>query len=88
VNFDLRAAVTSWVAQELELQCPGEDIGYWVTLEGEGTALPRVNITLATPSGGTMVQSWAWPPAERGKEGIRAAVDKGIKSMRADRSLL
>lgn len=31
--YDLQAAVTSWVAQELEALAPGEDIGYWVILE-------------------------------------------------------
>jgi hypothetical protein len=34
--YDMQAAVTSWVAQELEAQVPGEDIGYWVTLERPG----------------------------------------------------
>ena len=32
MSYDLHAVVTSWVAQELEDQAPGEDIGYWVTL--------------------------------------------------------
>jgi hypothetical protein len=34
--YDMQAAVTSWVAQELEAHAPGEDIGYWVTLEKPG----------------------------------------------------
>lgn len=34
--YDMQAAVTSWVAQELEACAPGEDIGYWVTLEQPG----------------------------------------------------
>jgi hypothetical protein len=41
--YDLQAAVTSWVAQELEEQAPGEDIGYWVTLH-----VPEVTIYLQT----------------------------------------
>jgi hypothetical protein len=46
--YDLQAAVTSWVAQELEAQAPGEDIGYWVTLEGSPHGL-GVTIYLQTP---------------------------------------
>ena len=30
--YDLQAAATSWVAQELEERAPGEEIGYWVAM--------------------------------------------------------
>jgi hypothetical protein len=81
VNFDLRAAVTSWVAQELELQCPGEDIGYWVQLQGQDTALPRVAITLVTAETETL-RTAEWPPTERGPRGVRHAVHRGIQDIR------
>ena len=46
--YELQAAVTSWVAQELEARAPGEDIGYWVILD-RGASYPHGVIYLQAP---------------------------------------
>lgn len=79
--YDLQAAVTSWVAQELELQCPGEDIGYWVQMQGQDSAMHRVAITLMAAEYDTL-QRATWPPRERGDGGVRPAVYRGIQDLR------
>jgi hypothetical protein len=38
--YDLQAAVTSWVAQELQERVPDESIGYWVILD-RGASYPH-----------------------------------------------
>lgn len=81
--YDMQAVVTTWVAQELELQVPDEKIGYWVQLDGQDTALPRVTITLGYDgTEWTVERSAWWPPRERGEGGVRAAVYRGIQTIR------
>lgn len=46
--YDLQAAVTSWVAQELQERAPGEDVGYWVTLDRTSSYL-HGTVYLQTP---------------------------------------
>jgi hypothetical protein len=81
MSYDLQAAVTSWVAQELELQAPDENIGYWVQLEGQADGLPRVVITLVTGKFEAL-RSADWPPTQRGPGGVRQAVYRAIQDIR------
>lgn len=78
--YELQAAVTSWVAQELQLLVPDQDIGYWVQLEGGNTSLPRVEIILATATDWTLELA-SWPPTERGLQGVRAATNRALHAL-------
>jgi hypothetical protein len=78
----MQAVVTSWVAQELELQCPDENIGYWAQIQGQDSAMPRVAITLTYDGTEWTLQRASWPPRERGPGGVRAAVYRGVQVIR------
>lgn len=75
--YDLRAAVTSWVIQELAGQAPGEDLGYWVNLMGADTAMPRVAITILARDASAMKRA-TWPPDNYK---IRAAVRLALEEI-------
>lgn len=74
-HIDLQAAVTSWVAQELEERVPGEYLSYWVSI---ASAPPlRVTIVITAP------EHWSdrrvpWPPDE---EHVRRAVRRALEDI-------
>jgi len=60
-NTDLHTAVSNWVTYELERQAPDKDLGYWVTLKGADTAMPRIDILIVGDEHWAMERA-SWPP--------------------------
>jgi hypothetical protein len=78
-NLDLQAAVTSWVAQELEEKASRDGISYWasVDMRSDGSG-GWPHLTLIIERGAWQSSGCAWPLTE---ENVRVAALDALKQM-------